>query len=184
MNFRNITVTSLFVGLTHLSFSTFAETVMLSGKTQSKVTAHFVRPNRLIVTDDKGGWFDQGLEMQQLGGWNQPYSVQGRLKIVSTSGIFQVRLDSPLTISHQSNSELAFRTPTVKMGADGGELKPLAVGNGTEFSNPVAQEAGNDSVGYYILDVQAYPPAGDFKSTVGTYNGVLSLTFEPVVRAP
>ncbi|RQR53130.1 hypothetical protein DIE18_30425, partial [Burkholderia sp. Bp9125] len=77
-----------------------------------------------------------------------------------------------------------FRTPTVKLGAEGGALKPLAVGQGTTFDNPAPPVAGSDSVGYYTLDVSAYPPAGDFRSTVGTYSGVLSMTFEPVVKAP
>ncbi len=182
---RNLVRLFLFAGLTCLWATASAiDPVSLSGKTQSKVTAHFVGPSKLIVTDDKGGWFERGLEMQQLGGWDTTYEVQARLKVVSTSGTFRVRLDSPLAITHQSNPALAFRTPTVKLGADGGELKPLAVGQGTEFKNPAAPEVGSDSVGYYNLDVQAYPPAGDFKSTVGTYSGVLSMTFEPVVKAP
>jgi hypothetical protein len=162
----------------------FAETVKLTGKTTSKVTAHVARPNNLFVTDDKGGWFDQGLQMQQLGGWETPYEAQARLKVVSTSGAFQVRLDSPLTITHQSNPALAFRTPTVKLAPEGGVSKPLLVGQGTAFQNPAASGTGNDSVGYYKLDIAAYPPAGDFKSTTGTYKGVLSMTFEPVVKAP
>ncbi|WP_334043177.1 hypothetical protein [Burkholderia ambifaria] len=161
-----------------------AQAVKLTGKTTSNVTAHVVRPNNLFVTDDKGGWFDQGLKMQQLGGWDTPYEVQARLKIVSTSGTFQVRLDSPLAITHQSNPALTFRTPTVKLGLEGGASKPLAVGQGTEFVNPAASGLRDDSVGYYNLDIAAYPPAGDFKSTTGTYKGVLSMTFEPVVKAP
>ncbi|WP_175874382.1 hypothetical protein [Burkholderia sp. BCC0397] len=161
-----------------------APSVTLIGKTTSKVTARIVKPNKLIVTDDKDGWFDKGLEMQQLGGWDTPYDIQARLKVVSTSGVFQVRLDTPLTIRHQSKPTLVFRTPTVKLGADGGVPKPLMVGQGAEFQNPAPPQAGADSVGYYTLDVSAYPPAGDFKSTVGTYTGVLSMTFEPVVRAP
>ncbi|WP_269501791.1 hypothetical protein [Burkholderia sp. IMCC1007] len=158
--------------------------MVLAGKTTSKVSARIVKPNKLIVTDDKGGWFDNGLEMQQLGGWDTPYDVQARLKIVSTSGVFQVRLDAPLTITHQSNPALAFRTPTVKLGAEGGVSKPIVIGQGAEFKNPAPPQAGADSIGYYTLDVSAYPPAGDFKSTAGTYSGVLSMTFEPVVRAP
>ncbi|WP_175818743.1 hypothetical protein [Burkholderia sp. BCC0419] len=161
-----------------------AEIIVLNGKTTSKVTARIVKPNKLIITDDKNGWFDKGLEMQQLGGWDTPYDVQARLKVISTSGVFQVRLDTPLTIRHQSKPALVFRTPTVKLGADGGVPKPIVVGQGAEFQNPAPQQAGTDSVGYYTLDVSAYPPAGDFKSTVGTYSGVLSMTFEPVVRAP
>lgn len=161
-----------------------AQSVVLTGKTTSKVTARIVKPNKLIVTDDKGGWFDKGLEMQQLGGWDTPYETQARLKIVSTGGTFQVRLDSPLVIAHQSKPALVFRTPAVKFGADGGVSKALMVGQGMAFSNPASPQPGTDSVGYYNLDVSAYPPAGDFKSTMGTYSGVLSMTFEPVVRAP
>jgi len=173
----------LCAGLMCLPALAFARPVALTGKTSSRVTARVVKPNRLIVTDDKGGWFGQGLEMQQLGGWDAPYEVRARLKIVSSSGTFQVRLDSPLTITHQSNSALTFRRPVVKLGSDGGVSKALAVGQGTEFQNPI-QAAEGDSVGYYDLDVSAYPPVGDFKSTAGTYSGVLSMTFEPVVKAP
>lgn len=160
------------------------QTVKLTGKTTSKITAHVTRPNNLFVTNDSGGWFDHGVEMQQLGGWDTPYEAQARLKLVSSSGIFQVRLDSPLTITHQSNPVLAFRTPTVKLGIEGGASKPLLVGQATEFQNPSAPEEGVDSVGYYNLNIAAYPPAGDFRSTVGTYSGVLSMTFEPVIKTP
>lgn len=181
---KKIVIDCLCTAMFFLSSVASAQLVALTGKTTSRVTAHVARPANLIVTDDKGGWFDQGLEMQQLGGWDTPYEVQARLKIVSTSGVFQVRLDSPLTIRHQSNPGLAFRMPMVKLGAETGALKPLAIGQGTEFRNPAPPVAGADSVGYYVLDVSAYPPAGDFKSTAGTYSGVLSMTFEPVVRAP
>ncbi|KVV55669.1 hypothetical protein WT27_25510 [Burkholderia territorii] len=167
-----------------LSVAASAQHVTLTGKTTSKITAHVARPANLIVTDEKGGWFDHGLEMQQLGGWDTPYEVQARLKVVSTSGIFRVRLDSPLTIRHQSNPALAFRRPMVKLGAEFGELKLLAIERSAEFRNPAPPVAGADSVGYYVLDVSAYPPTGDFKSTAGAYSGMLSMTFEPVVRAP
>ncbi|KVN44503.1 hypothetical protein WT12_23675 [Burkholderia territorii] len=181
---KNITIACLCTALLLLPVAASAQLVKLTGKTTSKITAQVPRPANLIVTDDKGGWFDQGLAMQQLGGWDTPYEVRARLKIVSTSGIFQVRLDSPLTIQHQSNPALAFRRPMVKLGAEDGELKPLAIERSAEFRNPAPPVAGADSVGYYVLDVSAYPPAGDFKSTAGTYSGVLSMTFEPIVRAP
>ncbi|MFJ2362203.1 hypothetical protein ACIPIN_00530 [Pseudomonas sp. NPDC087697] len=158
--------------------------VILNGKTSSKVTAHVSRPNNLLVTDDKGGWFEQGLEMQQLGGWTTPYEVATRLRVVSTSGLFQVRLDEPLQIRNQANPTLVFRTPKVSLGVAGEDLKVLAVGQGTEFRNPAPPSAGEDSVGYYGLAISAYPPDGNFKNTVGIYSGVLSLTFEPVVKAP
>ncbi|TDA48960.1 hypothetical protein [Burkholderia pyrrocinia] len=41
-----------------------------------------------------------------------------------------------------------------------------------------------DSVGYHTVDISAYPPEEDFKSTAGIYGGVLSMRFEPVVKAP
>lgn len=157
--------------------------VILTGKTSSKVTAHVTRPNNLFVTDDKGGWFEQGLEMQQLGGWHTPYEVSARLRVVSTSGLFQVRLDEPLQIRNQANPLLVFRTPIVRLGGEGGDLKPLVVGKGTEFSNPAPPAEGEDSVGYYELAISALPPDGSFKSITGLYSGVLSLTFEPVAKA-
>ncbi|KVA53385.1 hypothetical protein WI61_26395 [Burkholderia cepacia] len=161
-----------------------SQSVNLSGKTQSKVTAHVTKRDTLTVTDDKGGWFERGLEMRQLGGWTMPYEVQARLKVVSTSGVFQVRMDEPLTIRNQSNAAQVFRSPKVNLGNEGGEPKALLVGQSTSFQNPAPPVAGTDSVGYYNLAISAYPPEGDFKSTVGTYTGVLSMTFEPVVKAP
>jgi len=158
-----------------------AETLEIKGKTQSKITAKVVRPNNLIITDDKGGWFGQGLTMQQLGGWETAYEVDARLRVVSTTGRFQVRMDQPLDIQNQAKPTLAFRKPAVSIGAEGAEQKPLVVGQAVEFDNPAAPSPNVDSEGYYRLAVSAYPPEGDFRSTVGTYTGTLSLVFEPVV---
>ncbi|EDT38622.1 hypothetical protein [Burkholderia ambifaria] len=158
-----------------------AQVVGLTGKTQSKVTAKVVRPNNLIITDDKGGWFGQGLAMQQLGAWDTAYEVQARLRVVSTTGTFQVRMDQPLDIRNQANPTLAFRKPVVSMGAENAALKQFTVGQAIEFVNPAPPSEEIDSEGYYTLDVSAYPPEGDFKSTTGTYTGTLSLVFEPIV---
>lgn len=158
--------------------------VFLSGKTTSKITAKVVERDKLTVTDVAGGWFDNGLEMQQPGGWTTPYEVQARLKVTSTKGTFQVRMDEPLTIRRQSNPVQVFRSPKVLLGNEGGEPRALSVGQNTQFQNPAPPVAGTDTVGYYNLAISAYPPEGDFKSTAGTYSGVLSMTFEPVVRAP
>ncbi|KVH43275.1 hypothetical protein [Burkholderia diffusa] len=158
--------------------------VILSGKTTSKVTAQVIKRNNLEVTDANGGWFDQGLEMLQLGGWETPYAVEARLKVTSTSDTFQVRLDAPLEIRNQSNPAQVFRSPKVTMSSDGEGPKELTIDRSTEFKNPASPEEGVDSVGYYNLAVSAYPPEGDFRSTAGTYSGVLSMTFEPVVKPP
>ncbi|TCW83039.1 hypothetical protein C5O80_18295 [Burkholderia sp. SRS-46] len=160
-----------------------AQGVNVTGKIQSKVTAKVVRMFTFDVTDDKGGWFDRGLEMQQLGGWNTPYEIKARLRVVSTSRDFQVRLDEPLQIRNQLNSAQVFRQPAVRLGADDGAPKPIVVGQSAGFQNPAPATPGVDSTGYYTLSVSALPPDGDFKSTVGTYSGVLSMTFEPVVKA-
>ncbi|KWF41397.1 hypothetical protein WL88_29070 [Burkholderia diffusa] len=159
-----------------------AQGVNLSGKTTSKVTAQVIKRNNLEVTDANGGWFDQGLEMLQLGGWETPYAVEVRLKVTSTSDTFQVRLDAPLEIRNQSNPAQVFRSPKVTMSSDGEGPKGLTIDRSTEFKNPASPEEGVDSVGYYNLAVSAYPPEGDFRSTAGTYSGVLSMTFEPVVK--
>ncbi|VWD21555.1 hypothetical protein BLA18112_05392 [Burkholderia lata] len=161
-----------------------AQTITLTGKLQSKVTAQVAKREVLTVTDDKGGWFDSGLTMQQLGGWTTPYEVQARLKVVSSSGVFQVRMDDPLMIRNQSNAAQVFRSPKVLLGNEGGEPKALAVGQNAQFQNPAPPVAGADTTGYYTLAISAYPPEGDFKSTVGTYTGVLSMTFEPVIKVP
>lgn len=158
-----------------------AQIILVNGNHESKVTAHVVRPNNLIITDDQGGWFGQGLTMQQLGGWETPYEVQARLRVVSTTGKFRVRMDQPLEITNQAKPTQAFRSPTVNLGAEGADLKPLTVGQGIEFENPAPPSPHIDSEGYYKLAVSAYPPPGDFRSTVGTYTGTLSLIFEPIV---
>ncbi|KAG8150040.1 hypothetical protein [Burkholderia catarinensis] len=161
-----------------------AQNIQLGGKTTSKVTASVTQSFVFEVTDDKGGWFEQGLAMQQLGGWNTPYEVTARLRVLSTSRDFQVRLDEPLQIRNQADPTKAFRQPSVSLGAESGEPKALVVGQMTAFQNPAAPSPADDSIGYYTLAVSAYPPEGDFKTTAGTYGGVLSLTFEPVVTAP
>ncbi|WP_404937244.1 hypothetical protein P7C00_20370 [Pseudomonas sp. JDS08PS003] len=158
--------------------------VILQGKTSSKISAYLKPNNNLFVTDDQGGWFDQGLEMVQLGGWNTPYEVQARLRIVSSTGVFQVRLDEPLQIRNASNAAQVFLRPKINLGAEGEMPKTLAVGLGTEFNNPPRPAPGEDSTGYYGLTVSAYPPDGSFKETTGAYSGVLSLTFEPVITDP
>ncbi|VWB59150.1 hypothetical protein BAR24066_02730 [Burkholderia arboris] len=156
----------------------------IKGKTVSKVTARVVRADNLIVTDDKGGWFGSGLTMQQLGGWDTAYEVQARLRVVSTTGRFRVRMDEPLDIRTQAKPAVVFRSPAVSLGAEGAERKPLVVGHGVDFQNPAAPLPNVDSEGYYNLAVSAYPPVGDFKSTAGTYTGTLSLVFEPLVAKP
>ncbi|KWH56381.1 hypothetical protein LGM42_10715 [Burkholderia sp. AU39826] len=155
--------------------------VSLTGKTQSRVTAKVIRPNNLIITDDQGGWFGQGLAMQQLGAWDTAFEVKARLRVISTTGVFQVRMDQPLDIRNQANPTLVFRKPVVSMGAENAALKQFTVGQAIEFVNPAPPSKEIDSVGYYTLDVSAFPPAGDFKSTTGTYTGSLSLVFEPLV---
>lgn len=158
--------------------------VILKGKLTSKISAYVKPNNNLFVTDDKGSWFDQGLEMVQLGGWDTPYEVKARLKIVSSTGVFQVRLDEPLQIRNGKNAQQVFLRPQVVLGAEGDAPKTLAVGLGAEFKNPPRLVEGEDTLGYYDLSVSAFPPEGDFKETTGAYSGVLSLTFEPVITDP
>jgi len=158
--------------------------IIVTGNTTSKITATVKASNRLLVTDDKGGWFDQGLTMQQLQGWDSPYETQARLRIVSTSGAFQVRMDRPLEIRNTANSAQMFRQPKVSLALEGGEQKALAVGQDAKFQNPPAPVAGEDSIGYYGLAISALPPAGTFKETSGNYVGELSLVFEPAARGP
>lgn len=158
--------------------------IVLQGKTSSTITATVSAPNNLLVTSDTGGWFDQGLQMSQQGGWDSPYEVQARLKIVATDRSFQVRLDEPLVLSNTSNAAQIFQQPKVEMSAEGQAGKTLAVATATPFENPIQNVAGEDSVGYYGLSVSAYPPVGTFKDTSGTYTGVLSLTFEPIISNP
>lgn len=161
-----------------------AQNIVVVGKNTSKITARVVHTNNLIVTDDQGGWFDNGLKLLQLGGWTAPYEVQARLKVVSTTGMFQVRLDSPLVIAHQSKPSLVFRNPIVKLGNEGETPKLLSMGNNATFRNPVPSAEGVDSVGYYELDVAAYQPEGTLEDIGGTYSGVLSMIFEPVIEMP
>ncbi|WP_070106708.1 hypothetical protein [Burkholderia plantarii] len=175
-----------YLGVLLILVSTLAcsQTIVVTGKNTSTITARVVRTNNLIVTDDKGGWFDNGLKMLQLGGWTSPYEVQARLKVVSTTGVFQVRLDAPLVIAHQSKPSLVFRNPTVKLGNEGETLQPLSVGRNTQFRNPMSSKEGMDSIGYYELDVAAYTPEGTFEQVGGVYSGELSMIFEPVIEMP
>ncbi|WP_088138407.1 hypothetical protein [Achromobacter xylosoxidans] len=158
--------------------------IVLTGDTTSRITATVRAANRLLVTDDKGGWFDQGLAMQQLRGWESPYETQARLRVVSSSGAFQVRMDRPLEIRNTANAALVFRRPKVSLAAEDGEQKTLEVGQDVKFENPFAPVAGEDSIGYYGLAISAYPPEGNFKETAGNYVGELSLVFEPTARIP
>lgn len=158
--------------------------VRVTGKVQSKVTARVVKMFKLEVEDEKGGWFDHGLEMQQLGGWSTPYEVKARLRVVSTSREFQVRLDEPLQIRNQSNAAQVFLRPVVSLASEEGVSKPLLVGQSVGFQNPAPPAPTDDSIGMYTLSVSAYPPEGDFKSTAGTYSGTLSMTFEPIITIP
>ena len=153
----------------------------LQGKVTSTITATVTAKSSLLVTSDTGGWFDQGLEMSQMGGWDTPFAVQARLKVVATDRDFQVRLDEPLQIRNASNATQIFQQPKVELSAEGQAPKTLAVATATTFQNPVQNVAGEDSIGYYGLSISALPPAGTFKETSGTYTGVLSLTFEPVI---
>jgi len=171
----------MLVGLAALPVLASGQVILVNGKPTSRVTASVTRANNLIVTDDKGGWFGSGLVMQQLGGWESTYDVQAWLRIVSTTGRFRVRMDQPLQIVHGTKPTLAFRTPIVSMGPEGAAPSQLSVDKSVEFDNPPPPSPNLDSEGYYNLSVSAYPPAGDFKSTTGTYTGTLSLTFEPII---
>lgn len=179
---KSVTWISLFLTLGVFPAWAPAE-VVLKGKTESRVKARVISPNKLIVTDDKGGWFEQGLEMQQLGGWDSPFDVSAQLRVVASNAVFQVRLDQPLEIRNQANPARLFRSPQVRLGGAGEEPKLLLVGQATEFRNPAPPGPGEESVGHYALAVSAYPPDGSFKETSGLYSGVLSMTFEPVARA-
>lgn len=174
----------LLLALAMLPAAAPAVNIDLRGKTTSAVTATVTASNRLLITNDMGGWFTQGLAMQQLRGWDSPYETQARLRIVSSTGKFQVRLDRPLEIRNTANAAQMFREPKVSLTAEGSDQKVLAVGLNTQFQNPPAPVAGDDSIGYYQLAISAYPPDGDFKRTAGNYAGELSLVFEPVARGP
>lgn len=127
--------------------------VVLKGKTSSRVSAHVVRANTLTVTDPLGGWYEQGVAMTQPGAFNSPYQVVLPLRVTSSSGLFQVSLGNPLVLQHQENPLLQFTQVEVKMGAVDGALQ-----------------------------ISAVPPVGEFDAVTGTYSGVLSLTFEPVLE--
>jgi len=178
---NNVALASLLAVLGTLPAVAFAVDIDLQGKVTSTITATVSKQNNFFVTSDTGGWFDQGLKMSQSGGLDSAYAVQARLKVVSTNRDFQVRLDEPLVIRNASNASQVFLQPIVELNAEGQVPKTLAVATPTVFKNPVQGGAGVDSIGYYGLSISAYPPAGTFKETGGTYTGVLSLTFEPVI---
>ncbi|MBR8656101.1 hypothetical protein KDH83_22580 [Achromobacter sp. Marseille-Q0513] len=155
--------------------------ITVTGKTSSTIKA-YVKPLEFIaVTNELGGWQDN-LEMQQLGAWNTPYEVALRLRVTSLPNKFQVRLDAPLVLQNAKNQ--VFRQPVVTLAPEGGAPKPLLVGQSAEFENPAPSVEGTNSVGMYALKVAALPPEGDFRDVAGTYQGVLSMTFEPVAIKP
>ena len=178
---NKVVLAGLLVTLGALPTWAVAMDIELVGKTTSTITATVSAPNNLLVTSDTGGWFDQGLEMLQAGESGSPFAVQARLKVVATDRNFQVRMDEPLAIRNASNAAQIFLQPKVELSAEGQAPKTLAVATASTFQNPVQNVAGEDSIGYYGLSISAYPPAGTFKETSGTYTGVLSLTFEPVI---
>lgn len=155
--------------------------ITVTGKTSSTIKA-YVKPLEFIeVTNELGGWQDN-LVMQQLGGWTTPYEVALRLRVTSLPNKFQARLDAPLVLQNAKNQ--VFRQPVVTLGTDGGAAKPLQVGQNAEFENPKPSVEGANSVGMYELKVAALPPEGDFRDVAGTYQGVLSMTFEAVAIKP
>lgn len=156
--------------------------VILKGKTTSRISGHVIQSNNLFVTDESGGWYEQGLTLQQPGGFHTPYEVEVPLRITSSSGIFQVHMDDPLVLQNEARPELQFRDVAVKMARQGEPLQALAVSTNITFHNPPAATEGEDSIGHYLLNISGLPPAGEFKAVTGTYNGVLSLTFEPVIE--
>ena len=160
---KKLALACLLAALGGLPAAAVATEIDLVGKTSSNITATVSAKNNLLVTSDTGGWFDQGLEMSQLGGWDSPYAVQARLKIVATDRDFQVRLDEPLEIRNASNATQVFQQPKVELSAEGQAPKTLTVATPTPFENPVQNVAGEDSIGYYGLSISAYPPAGTFK---------------------
>lgn len=155
--------------------------VVLKGKTSSRVSAHVVRPNTLSVTDPLGGWYEQGVAMTQPGAFNSPYQVALPLRVTSSSGLFQVSLGNPLVLQHQKNPQLQFTQVEVKMGNADGALQPLSL-TSRLFRTPPAAIPGEDSIGDFVLQISAVPPVGAFDTVTGTYSGVLSLTFEPVLE--
>jgi len=155
--------------------------IELKGKFTSKVSAHVIKENNLFVTDEKGTWYDQGLQLEQLGAFDAPYSVAAPLRITSSSGTFQASLALPLTLQNKNKPELLFRNIKVVMGAMDSPVQELTATTKVTFSNPPPIN-GEDTIGHYLINISGYPPAGDFKSVGGTYSGVLSLLFEPVVE--
>jgi len=178
----NITGRAILLALLSLLPAFAQAEIILKGKISSRVTGHVIKANNLFVTDEKGGWYDQGVAMDQSGGFSTPYEVELPLRVTSSSGVFQVSMDTPLVLQNETKPELQFRNMSVKMAQVGEVLQPLAVANQVQFRNPAAAAEGEDTVGHYLLDISGYPPAGEFKQVTGNYTGVLSLTFEPVLE--
>ena len=70
---NKVALACLLASLGALPAGAFAVDIDLLGKTTSNITATVSAPNNLLVTSDTGGWFDQGLQMLQPGGWDSPY---------------------------------------------------------------------------------------------------------------
>lgn len=120
--------------------------------------------------------------MQQLGGWTTPYEVALRLRVTSLPNKFQARLDAPLVLQNAKNQ--VFRQPVVTLGTDGGAAKPLQVGQNAEFENPKPSVEGRTPSACTSSRWPPCPPRYDFRDVAGTYQGVLSMTFEAVAIKP
>ena len=66
---NNVALASLLAVLGTLPAMACAD-VELLGKVTSTITATVTSQNNFLVTSDTGGWFDQGLDMSQPGGWD------------------------------------------------------------------------------------------------------------------
>ncbi|WP_422526641.1 hypothetical protein [Serratia fonticola] len=157
--------------------------VMVKGKTTSRISTTVVKPNRLIVNDSNGGWYQQEIEMFQYGAASSPYEIKLPLRITSSSGNFQVSLDEALILRHTQKPTLQFTTAVISMAKEGSPYQTLAVGIPVQFHNTPAAQPLQDTIGDYSLSISALLPEGDLKTVAGIYQGDLKLTFEPVAKA-
>lgn len=157
--------------------------VMVKGKTTNRISTTVIKPNRLIVNDANGGWYQQEIEMFQYGAASSPYEIKLPLRITSSSGNFQVSLDEALILRHTQKPTLQFRNAVISMANVGSPYQTLAVGIPVQFHNAPAAQPLQDTIGDYSLSISALAPEGDLTTVVGIYQGDLKLTFEPVAKA-
>lgn len=155
-------------------------------KTSGEIKAWVAPAEFMQVTDEQGGWPNM-LALEQRGNWGTPFAGKMRLRVTALPAKFQVHVAAAPILVNTKNQNQRFAPATLTLAADHGAQAGVAVPLTTAktmFENPAPAAPGQNSVGYYTLQISAQPPGGNFKEIAGAYEAQLSMTFEPVAQNP